>query len=309
MCGGGPHFEFYKAGKLHTSISLHHGRSIRWRWYGDAVLTGKSAENLARWLNKLGIPGPMMQYVDNKRSDRAAKRRYSRWQEIAGEEIARLLITSRDSEETAEKIDEQVSGGIKSLALYFKLFGCDLITWNRIDATFYVMESHLFDDLSFNDVSEVYDKSSKDMDVVYGIGRWMFYFGHWKDLDEDERQFAVDKIATQTLQHPQKLNRMITLSFLRQIGTPQAKQMLRDLLTGTKALRKASKEDISEPHGGMNSERIKPWVNRNVSDRAYSALLLAHLEDSQSLSAIKELLSDATKDDREILQQAVVLLK
>ena len=255
------------------------------------------------------MPGPMRDHLDNQRSQRAHKRREERLRAIAGEKITSLLDHRRDAEEAAGKIASIAPDGIRGLSLYFKLFGGDLITWNRVDSTFYVMGSHLLDDLSIDDVREVYEKNSRDMDTIYGIGRWLFYFGHQKDLDDDEMQFVVEKIAPVTLGHPQRLNRMITMSFLRQNGSENAKQMLRDVLAGTVETRHASPEAISEPHGGVNSERIDPWVKRTVSDKTYAALLLAHLKDVQSLAAIKGMLLNATKDDLEILDQAISMLE
>ena len=64
-CCGNPTLEFYRQEKLVASLSLHHGRSLRWpggRWRGDGQLTRESAAFLTQWLAAQGVPGPKREF-------------------------------------------------------------------------------------------------------------------------------------------------------------------------------------------------------------------------------------------------------
>jgi hypothetical protein len=64
-CCGNPTLEFYRQEKLVASLSLHHGRILRWpggRWRGDGQLTRESATFLTQWLAARGVPWPQREF-------------------------------------------------------------------------------------------------------------------------------------------------------------------------------------------------------------------------------------------------------
>jgi hypothetical protein len=76
MCCGAPIFEFYRHDRLVVTLSLHHGRSIRWEgvWPGDCRLTESSADSLCDWLAARGAPGPLEGRKAQKRASLESKR-------------------------------------------------------------------------------------------------------------------------------------------------------------------------------------------------------------------------------------------
>lgn len=79
MCLGEPTLEFYKGKKLIATVSIHHGRSIRWdKWKLDALLVGN--ENLLNWLSKRNVKKPKEEYEENLRQAAEAERQYQKWE-------------------------------------------------------------------------------------------------------------------------------------------------------------------------------------------------------------------------------------
>ncbi|MDB6003466.1 MAG: hypothetical protein JWR15_453, partial [Prosthecobacter sp.] len=85
MCCGNPTFEFYEDAKLVATIGFHHGRSIRWwsgNWPGDGFLTARSSEFLIQWLAEKGCDGPRQEWLEQKRQQAAARRRWQRYESL-----------------------------------------------------------------------------------------------------------------------------------------------------------------------------------------------------------------------------------
>ncbi|MCA8940991.1 MAG: hypothetical protein KDB80_00410 [Planctomycetes bacterium] len=62
LCDSNLYLDFYRSDELVASLSIHHGRRLRWRhhWCGDGLLTTQSALFLRRWLIAQGVdPGPV----------------------------------------------------------------------------------------------------------------------------------------------------------------------------------------------------------------------------------------------------------
>lgn len=79
MCLGEPTLEFYKGKKLVATVSIHHGRSIRWdKWKWDALLVGN--ENLLNWLSKRNVNKPKEEYEENLRHAAEAEKQYQKWE-------------------------------------------------------------------------------------------------------------------------------------------------------------------------------------------------------------------------------------
>jgi len=78
LCLGGPTIEFYKDKDLVATISLLHGRSIRWdKWRSDVVL--KNNEKLLDWLAKYNITKPRQEYEEDINRENEMLRQYQKW--------------------------------------------------------------------------------------------------------------------------------------------------------------------------------------------------------------------------------------
>lgn len=63
MCCGDVSFEFYRAGELVRSFSLHHGQGVRFKGAGyDITLTSTSQRNLEGWLKQTGVQGKLEEF-------------------------------------------------------------------------------------------------------------------------------------------------------------------------------------------------------------------------------------------------------
>lgn len=82
MCCGDPTLEFYRGDTLVASVSIHHGRSLRWRngdWNGDGLLTEESAEFLVDWLAGHGISDPKKEREENIRNEKELAAAQEKW--------------------------------------------------------------------------------------------------------------------------------------------------------------------------------------------------------------------------------------
>jgi len=79
MCLGEPTLEFYRGKKLIATISIHHGRSIRWgKWKWDALLIGN--EKLLDWLFTHNVKKPKEEYEEDLRQAVESEKQYRKWE-------------------------------------------------------------------------------------------------------------------------------------------------------------------------------------------------------------------------------------
>lgn len=89
MCPGDQAIEFSR-GRRTVTVTLHHGRSIRWeRWDSDALLA--DGEGLLRWLADRGAPGPLREWEADRRRAEEANLAWQAWQRAAPPEIVSFL--------------------------------------------------------------------------------------------------------------------------------------------------------------------------------------------------------------------------
>jgi hypothetical protein len=84
MCCGGPTLEFYRNKEMAASLSLHHGRSLRWsdgKWDGDGLMEEESASALLRQLADCGLVAPLKEYEEDARREEHSQRSRRRWEE------------------------------------------------------------------------------------------------------------------------------------------------------------------------------------------------------------------------------------
>ncbi|MHC4200124.1 MAG: leucine-rich repeat domain-containing protein, partial [Planctomycetota bacterium] len=97
-CCGYPTFEFCKGDTLLASLSLHHGRSVRWRkgrWPGDGMLLAEDASFLVKWLADRGVTLPLEQVEAEKAEERAMANKLRR----ATEGMSEALRQSFDGDD------------------------------------------------------------------------------------------------------------------------------------------------------------------------------------------------------------------
>jgi len=79
MCLGEPTLEFYRGKRLIATVSIHHGRSIRWgKWKWDALLAGN--EKLLDWLFNHNVKKPKEEYEENLRQAAESEKQYRKWE-------------------------------------------------------------------------------------------------------------------------------------------------------------------------------------------------------------------------------------
>ena len=89
MCPGDQVIEF-SGGPRRMTVTLHHGRSIRWeRWDSDALLA--DGEALLRWLADKGASGPLQAWEGDRRRAEEANVAWEAWQRAAPAAIVRFL--------------------------------------------------------------------------------------------------------------------------------------------------------------------------------------------------------------------------
>lgn len=89
MCPGDQAIEFSR-GRRPVTVTLHHGRSIRWeRWDSDALLA--DGEALLRWLAGKGAPGPLLEWESDRRRAEETNLAWQAWQRVAPPEIVSFL--------------------------------------------------------------------------------------------------------------------------------------------------------------------------------------------------------------------------
>jgi hypothetical protein len=93
MCCGHPTIEWLgAAGDRLALISIHHGRSIRWRgWQTDAELV--EGRCLLEWLVKLGVTEPLASVEEQERESEAGECRWVRWLKAAPPCLRRRLAS------------------------------------------------------------------------------------------------------------------------------------------------------------------------------------------------------------------------
>ena len=69
MCVGSIWLDFLAKGRLLGTLSVHHGRSLRWRqgpWPGDASLTRSAALAMGQWLARRGAASPLREFQESE---------------------------------------------------------------------------------------------------------------------------------------------------------------------------------------------------------------------------------------------------
>lgn len=90
MCRGNQVLEFVIPWRRNVSVTLHHGRSIRWRrWNSDALLT--DGEALLRWLADQGWPAPLHAWQEDRREAEEGRLAWQAWQSAAPPAFAASL--------------------------------------------------------------------------------------------------------------------------------------------------------------------------------------------------------------------------
>ncbi|GEP41520.1 hypothetical protein [Brevifollis gellanilyticus] len=301
MCCGNPTFEFYQGDKLVAMIAFHHGRSVRWAdgvWPGDGMLTQDSARFLADWLDKHGYSGPKDEMLRSRRAQEAAKRRNDRYKALMPPSLYEALDTVDSLEGLKAAFLKHVPGAQDRGRLYLKLLGCEDSTWGLYSSLDSPLCETLVGEIPEKDLREIITQAPAESEEGLGAARWIFGESH-VDLIKDDQK-TIERLARFALTHPRQRNRWHTLTALRDLDSPQALTLLREVMKqGTKP-RKLSEDELHEPDGQVTYGPRDIGLPAGTADEAAAALCLALIKsepDKADVQAIRSGLPAKTAEE------------
>jgi hypothetical protein len=304
MCGGDSVFNYYQGNKLIVTLGFHHGRSLRWSggaWPEDASLTEESSKYLVEWLAMRGYDAPKKELLQEQRQRAAIKHQQDRYRAILPKEMitsfeklneeigASMLLPSVDlNEEVPWKkkaialFEDNIPDDKKRASVCLSLLGCTYTSWSESDGIEGTMMNSLLPRIPKDTLHAVILAAPIPSEEALGAVRWMFGEGRAADFQDSPEAFQ--KLTQFALTHPRQSNRWRTLTVLRDLGTPQARSILRSVMKDGTTPRKLSEEE-------MTVESFSPGdiaLPENTPDSAAAALCLAQLKDTESEAHIQK---------------------
>ena len=189
----------------------------------------------------------------------------------------------------------------------FRLFGCDLGSWNHYSGLDQFLKETLLPGVKPEDLIEVIIKNN-DEAVREGAARWLIGEQKWKSIEEKRLATVLPVLVKPGLTHPRLMNRRQTMAALAQMKNDTAFQVLRSVLAGEIRVRPLPVDEGVEP-GGMVSARPGDQELSQGTDRAQAGLLLAKAGDRSSLPKLRDFASTADGADKKLLAEAIELLE
>lgn len=300
MCCGDPTFEFYHGDTKVAMIGFHHARSIRWAdgvWPGDGMLTSLSAEHLVEWLAKHGYTKPRDDVREGRRQQVAAQRRYDRYKALLPAGLEDALNGSQSLEEATAAMEKAVPDAAARARLFLQLFGCDDATWALSSGYDQALQQAWLPSIPAATLHAAIRDAREKTEEGQGAARWVFGNEHAYDWKEEPEH--LERMARFALTHPRQGNRWRTLSVLRDLGTPKAVEILRDVMKRGSAPRKLGADEEYEPGGQMTFFPNAISLPDGTADSVAAAFCLATLKDEPSASEVARIHDALSKEARE----------
>ncbi len=327
MCCGDPTFEFYFGEQLLAMIGYHHGESLRWaegRWTGDGLLTKSSQAFLIAWLAEHGVDGPRREKERQQKQHDAERDKQQRYTEIIPKQTRNAVaeagggeISWREDTRTrverqrkleAEAFQKYEVDAASSVEMYLRILGVRSDgPWNRYYEYDVAIVQHLLPRFKGAPLAEGTLRVMRDDEGASGAARWLFGEMGWRNLDETDREKVLPALARRSLEHRDGTARKQTMAALSDMNSAWAVEILRSVLSrpiapGTAFARAGAGREIDLGAGNAL------WSGE-YSDAAWAAFCLAKLGDRQSMSTIEKLVGESEGKDKDLLAEALQLLR
>jgi len=306
MCCGEPSIEFYRGKELAVSLSMHHGRSLRWEgWPGDGELTKASGESLSQWLAEHGAKKPAEDLARSRESERVAKRRQEMIMAIVPRETFDALAKAQNEGEAADAFRKHITGDSKRAEIYLRLYGCDLGSWGHADSIDDLLREKLLPKVPVKSLAQVNLKPGEQ--AANGLARWLIFEGKWREWPAAQLERVFGIVAREGLTHPRDTNRRKTLLALGEMASPKARVLLRAVLRQELKVRPLP-EDLQAEVSGMVTFRPEPkGIPNDCPDQVHAAIWLARLKDEETKAEIAELVGTLSGENQKAVKEALAL--
>jgi hypothetical protein len=314
MCCGEPSLEFYKGGKLVTTLGFHHGSSLRWPdgWPGDALLTTVASDSICDFLARHGIDGPKKELEESRKREAANQRLWAAYTTLAEESVLEKFRAALEGgSDPFEVAVKAWPDAVERAARLFSLYGA------LPDGTWRVstgMDEPLRDGMLVKVEAKVAVDLSKRGDapemLLQGLSRWAFFGkegeAFLKALDDE----TLRKLGTWALTHPRSDNREEALHALAsKAADPVSRSLLLDFLAGKLTPRKPASEDAEDPDGAVTYLPHQDTPPEGAGEKALCAWLLSKNGVSEARPLIEGLVKDAAGPDKEAFEKSLESLK
>lgn len=299
MCCGNPTFEFYQGNETVATIAFHHGHSIRWPggiWPGDGMLTSLSAEYLIEWLDKNGCPGPKNDMLERRRQQAAAGRRDAHYAALLPPGLGHALSDAESLNEATVVFEKAVPDVRARAKLCLQLFGCDDGTWSLSTGYDGPLADTWLPGIPAETLHAVINDAPEKTEEGQGAARWLFGSGHLEEWKAEPGQ--LKRLARFALTHPRQKNRWRTLVMLRELGSPEALGIIRDVLKNGTEPRKLGADYEAEAGGQMAYSSNDIPFSEGTPDTVAAAFCLAMVRDhptSAEVARIRAGLNEETQ--------------
>jgi hypothetical protein len=306
MCCGEPSIEFYRGKELAVSLSMHHGRALRWDgWPGDAELTNISGESLTRWLAEHGAGKPAEELAKNRESERMMKRRQEMIMAILPREAFDALGKAQSEDEAADAFRKHITSDSKRAEIYLRSFGCDLGSWAHADSIDDLLKEKLLPKVPIKSLARVNLKPGEQ--AGNGLARWLIFEGKWREWPAAELARVFEIVAREGLTHPRDTNRRKTLLALGEMASPNARALLRAVLRRELKVRPLPEDSQAEVSGMVTFRPEPKWIPDDCPDQVHAAIWLARLKDEETKGEIAELVGTLSGENQKALKEALAL--
>jgi len=306
MCCGNPTFEFYQGDKRVAMVAFHHGRSIRWAdgtWPGDGMLTEQSSTYLVQWLARHNYTGPRDDLFQARREAAAQRRRDGRLDSLLPAAVRESLTAAESPEQATAAFEKHVPDVKARASLYLRLIGCEDSTWALSSGLDGLLLETLLPGIPEETLKAVILAAPIPSEESTGAARWVFGLDHPDLIKQDGLAFT--KLARFALSHPRQSNRWRTLAVLRDIGTPEAMTLLRQVMSQGTQPRELEKDQIFEPGGQMTFYPNNISLPDVTPDTAAAALCLALLGDAESKFDVEKIRGSLPEDAQKEWDKAI----
>jgi len=319
-CCGDPTLEFYSQDALLAALTMHHGVTLRWNgWPADATLTPASSEALCTWLAARGVSGPRAELEEARRAADVRGRR-SRCVatllqpatlaklEVAMDEDARFENLRLKETVASLLAAARATSGERAL-LFLRMLSCDDDAWESYTWLDSLLLEVVLPRLPTAEVGKALTDAATDPSAAPGAARYFLRPGTSERVQGDVAHLLAETLGPIGLTHPRASTRAATIVALGERGGGESIALLRRMLRAELAPR-AVRPGFEEETVGRFSEYVAADDPCDeCSERAHAAYWLARLGDHESEAAITALAAVAAAGDREVLQEALRLLR
>ncbi|MCW1887769.1 hypothetical protein OKA04_23730 [Luteolibacter flavescens] len=304
MCCGEPSLEFYKGGKLITTLGFHHGRSLRWPegWPGDALLTIVASDSICDFLERNGYDEPKKELEKSRKREAAHNRLMSAYAQLVDETVLeqfkKAFQGAGDPEEVAVKAwPDPEERAARLFALYGALPDA---TWRLSAGYDEPLREGLLAKVETKTAVNLVKREDATEQLLQGFSRWAFFGKEGSDFLKALEGESMSKLGAWALAHPREDNREEALHMLAtRLDDPVAKSLLLDFLAGKIEARTIAGDAAAEPDGSVTYLPHQETPPEGAGEKALCAWLLSKHQVAEARPLIEKLHADATGPDKE----------